>query len=49
MLATLIIRDWKEVLKNFQVAHLWYYSMKRPKSGNLKKQKKKCFFFFYKL
>jgi hypothetical protein len=41
MLATLIPRDWKQVSRNYLVATLQHYSLKRPKSGNLEKQKKK--------
>jgi hypothetical protein len=41
MLATLITRDWQQVLRNYLVAYLQHYSMKRPKSGNLEKPKKK--------
>jgi hypothetical protein len=35
MLATLITRDWKQVLRNYLVANLQYYSMKKAKSRNL--------------
>jgi hypothetical protein len=39
MLVTLITRNWKQVWRNFLVADLQYYSMKRPKIENLEKPK----------
>jgi hypothetical protein len=50
MLATLITRDCKQVWRTFLVADLQYYSIKRPKSGNLEKQKKsgKKYFINYR-
>jgi hypothetical protein len=41
VLTTFITKDWKQVLRNYLVANLQYYSIKRPKSGNLENQKKK--------
>jgi hypothetical protein len=41
MLATLITTNWKQITRNCLIANLQHYSMKRPKSGNLGKKKKK--------